>query len=199
MASLIIMPRSVYEVQSKITDQIRLYLDTGVHRHLGPGDTVILLGATATRVGLDREMHRDRVTFREFNVVMPESSDPVVTKSDLFKSAQQQYEWVMKHLFSGNVLYLMPGGDIVLDKPERQLSALPVDDAPKIEKLEEAITAPDLKVVKDVPEEVEEETEIDIEDDEVEVEDFTGTGDTEKLPEVTSNKKNKKNRKKSKK
>lgn len=157
MTRTVVMPRKVYEVKSKVDEPIRLYLDSGVHRHINPEDTVILLGETASRVGLDREMHRDRVEFREFNIVMPETDDPKIADSKLFKDSLKQYEGVMKHLFSGNILYMDSNGEISEKPAERTPEEPPkVDDSEQVEKLEEAVKQPDLKVVPDPDEEEEE-------------------------------------------
>jgi len=197
---MVIMPRKVYEVKSKVEDPIRLYLDTGIQRHINPGDTVILLGETASRVGLDREMVRDRVSFREFNIVMPETTDPKVAESKLFKNARVQYEDVMKHLFSGNVLYLDSNGSISVKPPAE---APKVDDSEQVEKLEKAVAQPDLKVVPNPPEEeAEEEPEIDLDegDDEESDEAVDESLDTEGREDGSSESKSRKRgRKKSKK
>jgi len=159
------MPRKVYEVKSLVDDPIRLFLDTGVQRHINPGDVVVLLGETAARVGLDREMVRDRVSFREFNIVMPETDNPKIAESKLFKDALAQYEDVMKHLFSGNVLYLSSNGEISTSPPDAKPPK--IDDSEQVEKLEEALSQPNLKVVPNPPEEeeFEEEPEIVLDED----------------------------------
>lgn len=183
MSQMVVMPRSVYEVRSKIKDSIRLYLDTGVQKHLNENDVIILIGETACRVGLDREMHRDRVSFREFNVVEPTTEDPKVKKSEDFQRALKQYERVMNHLFSGNVMYLV-NGEI---RDESTAPALPeppappeedetppapvveedvkVDDTEQVEKLEEAVSQPELKIVKGEEESPAAEIDIEIDDE----------------------------------
>lgn len=165
MTRTVVMPRKVYEVKSLVDDPIRLFLDTGVQRHINPGDVVVLLGETAARVGLDREMVRDRVSFREFNIVMPETDNPKIAESKLFKDALAQYEDVMKHLFSGNVLYLSSNGEISTSPPDAEPPK--IDDSEQVEKLEEALSQPNLKVVPNPPEEeeFEEEPEIVLDED----------------------------------
>jgi len=207
MSRTVVMPRKVYEVKSKVTDPIRLYLDTGIQRHINPGDTVLLLGETAGRVGLDREMHRGRVDFREFNIVMPETTDPQVAESKLFQDSLKQYEGVMKHLFSGNVLYLDSNGAISEGPPPAaaEVVAPKVDDSEQVEKLEKAVKQPDLKIVKDETPSAEEEfsaeddTEILLDDEEEDAEVSEDGEDAEKPEPAKTGKSRKKGRKKSKK